>query len=291
MQGFEVLSEKISAIMKTPIFSMGNSAFTLWSVLYILLLLLFLAVFVKWMNRFLIRRLLAKRIHDIGTLDAVAKLLQYVIVMAGFFVILQTSGIDLSALTVLMGTLGIGVGFGLQHIAANMVSGLVILIERPIKVGDRIEVGNIHGDVTQISLRATTVVTNENVAIIVPNSEFTTTRVVNWSYTSHKVRLDFPVGVSYSSDAELVKSAMLEVADKQLGILKDPTPSVLLDSFGESSLNFILRVWTREYTQRPGVLRSEVNFSLLKKFHELGIHIPFPQRDVHIRTIQPGIKI
>lgn len=290
MQDIHALKEKISGMMKTPLFSLGDSAFTLWSVLYIVLLLLSLVVLVKWINRLLIRRLLAKRIHDIGTQDAVAKLVQYVLVVVGFFVILQTSGIDLSALTVLMGTLGIGVGFGLQHIVGNMVSGLVILLERPIKVGDRIEVGNVQGDVVGISLRATTVVTNENVSIIVPNSEFTTMRVVNWSYTSPKVRLDFPVGVGYGSDAETVKQVMLEVADKQLGILKDPAPNVLLDSFGESSLNFILRIWTSEFTQRPGVLRSEVNFALLKKFKERGIQIPFPQRDVHIRTMPPGMR-
>jgi small-conductance mechanosensitive channel len=197
MNGLDATLSRIEALLKTPLLTLNQGSLTVWSVLYTVLLVLLLIFAAGWLNRFLVHRLLARRITEIGTRDAIAKLVQYVIVVIGFFIILQTSGIDMSALTVLLGTLGIGVGFGLQHLAANMMSGLMILIERPIKVGDRIEVGGVHGDVVRISLRATTVVTNENISIIIPNSEFTSTRVVNWSYTSHRVRLDFPVGVAY----------------------------------------------------------------------------------------------
>ncbi len=179
---------------------------------------------------------------------------------------------------------GIGIGFGLQNITNNFVSGLIILFERPIKVGDRIEVGNVAGDVVNISARATTVVTNDNIAIIVPNSEFTSSTVINWSYTDRDVRFNIPVGVSYSSDPEVVGKLLLEVAHDHAGVLKEPKPDVLFEEFGESSLNFVLRVWTRDYTTRPGVFKSELNYRISKKFKEHGIEIPFPQRDIHIRS-------
>ena len=203
--------------------------------------------------------------------------------MAQTLVIL-TAGIDLSALTVLAGALGIGVGLGLQNIASNFVSGLSILFERPIKVGDRIEAGKITGDVVSISLRATTIVSNDNIAIIVPNTEFVSSTVINWSYTDRDVRFNIPVGVSYSSDPVVVKRLLLEVAADHPGVLKRPPPDVLFQEFGDSALNFVLRVWTQDYTTRPGVLRSELNFAISKKFKEHGIEIPFPQRDLHIRS-------
>ncbi|MEO8047103.1 MAG: mechanosensitive ion channel domain-containing protein [Nitrospirota bacterium] len=179
---------------------------------------------------------------------------------------------------------GVGVGFGLQNITNNFVSGFILLVERPIKVGDRIEVGPVTGDVVNISLRATTVVTNDNIAIIVPNSDFVSSRVTNWSYTDRDVRFNFPVGVSYRSDPEVVRQLLLQVADQHAGVLKKPQSDALLMEFGDSALNFVLRVWTRQYTTTPGVLRSELNFMISKTFKEHDIEIPFPQRDIHIRS-------
>jgi len=151
-------------------------------------------------------------------------------------------------------------------------------------VGDRIEVGPVTGDVVNISLRATTVVTNDNIAVIVPNSEFVSSRVTNWSYTDRDVRFNFPVGVSYRSDPEVVRRLLLQVADQHAGVLKNPKPDALLQEFGDSALNFVLRVWTRQYSTTPGTLRSELNFMISKTFKEHGIEIPFPQRDIHIRS-------
>jgi small-conductance mechanosensitive channel len=187
-------------------------------------------------------------------------------------------------LTVLFGALGIGVGFGLQGVTNNFVSGIILLLERPIKVGDRIEVGNVNGDVINISPRATTIVTNDNIAIIVPNADFISSKVVNWSYTNRNVRFNFPVGVSYGSDPEQIRRVLLEVALAHQGVLKDPKPSVLFDGFGDSSLNFLLRVWTREFATVPGVLRSDLYFAISRAFKEHGIEIPFPQRDLHIKS-------
>ncbi|MDH4328220.1 MAG: mechanosensitive ion channel, partial [Nitrospira sp.] len=146
----------------------------------------------------------------------------------------------------------------------------------------------VTGDVVNISLRSTTVVTNDNIAIIVPNSEFVSNSVTNWSYTDRNVRFNFPVGVSYRSDPELVRRLLIQVAGQHPGVLKDPKADALLQEFGDSSLNFILRVWTRQYSTTPGVLRSELNFMIWNIFKAHGIEIPFPQRDLHIRTGSVG---
>jgi len=263
----------------------------LGTLLYLIVLGALLVYLTGKIRQWITDRVLARANVDIGVRQAVGSIIRYGFIAVGFAIILQTAGIDLSALTVLAGALGIGVGFGLQNIANNFISGLIILFERPIKVGDRIDVGGVSGDVVEISPRATTVVTNDNIAVIVPNSEFISSRVTNWSYTNRDVRLNFPIGVSYKSDAEQVRRALLEVASAHAGVLTQPPPDVLLEEFGDSSINFKLRVWTRRYTTTPGVLRSELNYAILKKFHEENIEIPFPQRDLHIRSGTLEVKL
>jgi small-conductance mechanosensitive channel len=274
----------IKDFLDIPLFKLGETHVTLWAILYLVILLVLLFYLTSKLKYFIVARLLAKSSIEIGVRQAVGSIIRYGVVAVGFVIIFETVGIDLSALTILAGALGIGVGFGLQNITNNLVSGLIILFERPIKVGDRIEVGTVVGDVMKISLRATTVRTNDNIAIIIPNSDFVSSKVTNWSYTDRDVRFNIPVGVSYNSDPEAVKRILLEVADEHSGVLKAPEPDVIFEEFGESSLNFLLRVWTREYTTRPYILRSELNFSIKKKFKEHGIEIPFPQRDLHIRS-------
>lgn len=274
-----------------PLIPIGGTRFTLWMLLYLLVLFALLVYVTGKLKGWMVERLLARTRIDIGVRQAVGSIFRYVIVAIGFMIILQTAGINLSALTVLAGALGIGVGFGLQNITNNFLSGLIILFERPIKVGDRIDVGSVTGDVVKISPRATTIVTNDNIAIIVPNSEFISSQVINWSYTNRDVRLNFPVGVAYHSDPELVRKTLLEVAAGHPGVLKDRNADVLLQEFGDSSLNFILRVWTRDYTTTPGVLRSELNYAICKKFKEHGIEIPFPQRDLHVRSGVVEVKM
>jgi small-conductance mechanosensitive channel len=252
--------------------------------LYLLLLIGLLIYVTGKLKAWMVEHLLARTRVDIGVRQAIGSIFRYVIIAVGFMINLQTAGIDLSTLTVLAGALGIGVGFGLQNVTSNFVSGLIILFERPIKIGDRIDVGNITGNVVKISPRATTVVTNDNIAVIVPNSEFISSQVINWSYTNRDVRLNFPVGVSYKSDPEVVRKVLLEVAADHPGVLKEHRADVLLQEFGDSSLNFVLRIWTRDYATTPGILRSDLNYAISKKFQEHGIEIPFPQRDLHIRS-------
>ncbi len=291
MEALREFLVQLRAWLDIPLLPIGGTRFTLWMLLYLLVLIALLVYITGKLKTWMVERLLARTRIDIGVRQAVGSIFRYVIVAIGFMVILQTAGINLSALTVLAGAFGIGVGFGLQNITNNFVSGLIILFERPIKVGDRIDVGNVTGDVVKISPRATTIVTNDNIAIIVPNSEFISSQVINWSYTNRDVRLNFPVGVAYQSDPELVRKALLEVAADHPGVLKERNADVLLQEFGDSSLNFILRVWTRDYTTTPGVLRSELNYAICKKFKEHGIEIPFPQRDLHVRSGVVEVKM
>ncbi|MDD4240627.1 MAG: mechanosensitive ion channel [Smithellaceae bacterium] len=274
---------KIMDALDIPLFKMGDATFTLWMLIYLILATVVLAVAASALNKLIAYRLLAKSRLDLGVRVAVGSMVKYLLLVVGFVVILQTAGINLSSLTILLGALGVGIGFGLQNITNNFVSGLIILLERPVKVGDRIEVGDVAGDVVDISMRATTIITNDNISIIVPNSEFISGTVINWSHTDRSVRFNFPVGVAYREDPEVVRKVLLEIALNNSGVLKDPKPDVLFSEFSDSAMKFNLRVWTRDYINRPGVLKSQLYYEIARRFREKGIEIPLPQRDVRIR--------
>ncbi|MBP7343033.1 MAG: mechanosensitive ion channel, partial [Syntrophaceae bacterium] len=257
---------KIMDALDIPLFKMGDATFTLWMLIYLILATVVLAVAASALNKLIAYRLLAKSRLDLGVRVAVGSMVKYLLLVVGFVVILQTAGINLSSLTILLGALGVGIGFGLQNITNNFVSGLIILLERPVKVGDRIEVGDVAGDVVDISMRATTIITNDNISIIVPNSEFISGTVINWSHTDRSVRFNFPVGVAYREDPEVVRKVLLEIALNNSGVLKDPKPDVLFSEFSDSAMKFNLRVWTRDYINRPGVLKSQLYYEIARRF-------------------------
>ncbi|MCH7399757.1 mechanosensitive ion channel [Belliella sp. DSM 107340] len=282
---FEFMNE----VLTFKLFSIGSSSLTvglLISLVFSIVLLLFISEIIR---RFLIKNVLVKYKIESGTRQSVATIVKYLIIIAGLFSILQTSGIDLSAFGILAGALGVGIGFGLQNITNNFISGLIILFEQPIKVGDRIEVGDIAGDVIVISARSTTIVTNDNISVIIPNSQFIDSQVINWSHNDRNIRFNFPVGVSYKENPQKIKEILIKVAKDNIGVLKSPEPDVLFDEFGDNSLNFTLRVWSSDYINKPKVLKSQLYFEIFKKFSEEGIEIPFPQRDIHI--ISGGEKL
>jgi len=219
-----------------------------------------------------------------GIASAIGSITRFVIILIGSIIIIQSAGIDLSALSILAGALGVGIGFGLQNITNNFISGIIILFEKPVKVGDRIEVGEIAGDVINISVRATTILTNDNISIIVPNSEFISNKVINWSHNDRNIRFKVPVGVSYNEDPEQIKKILLQVGLDNPNVLKNPEPFVFFEGFGDSSLDFILAVWTATYTDRPKTLKSELYYEIFRRFRENKIEIPFPQRDLHIKS-------
>jgi small-conductance mechanosensitive channel len=182
-------------------------------------------------------------------------------------------------------------GFGLQNIANNFVSGLILLTERPIRVGDRVEVGGTNGDVVRIGARSTWVRTNDNVVIVIPNSEFINSRVTNWTANDRQVRFAYPVGVSYGCDPERVRDILKEVASRHPDVLTHPSPEVVFSGFGDSSLDFQLKVWTITRVQTPLPLGSELYYAIFAAFREHGIEIPFPQRDLHLKTISASLPV
>jgi small-conductance mechanosensitive channel len=275
---------QLKQVLNFPLFHFGENEFTAWGILLFFVLLLLLIWTSSRIKKWLIERLLSRTHLDVGGRHAIGTIASYALLVIGFVIILQTAGLDLSAFTILVGSLSIGIGLGLQTITNNFVSGLIILLERPVKLGDRVEFGNLNGDIVRISARATTILTNNNVAVIVPNSELITSPVINWSYPNRRVRFHVPVGVAYGSDPGQVKKILLDTANKHAGVLKEPSADVLLDQFGENSIDFMLRVWTLEYSDKPNVLKSDLYFSIIEQFKENGIEIPFPQRDLHIRN-------
>lgn len=275
---------EVKSTLSFHLFEIGNSSITLWTFLYFIFLAWLLFYLTAKLRKWVVYNLLSESKIELGVRLAVGTIIRYGVLVLGLIIVMQTVGINLSTLTVLAGALGVGIGFGLQNITNNFVSGIIILFERPIKVGDRIQVGDVNGDVVSISMRSTTVVTNDNISVIVPNSEFISSTVVNWSHTDRNVRFNIPVGVSYNEDPEVVKKLLLDVADAEEGVLKSPRPDVLFDEFADSSLNFKLRVWTSSYITTPGVLRSRLYFEIFKRFKEQNIEIPFPQRDLHIKN-------
>jgi small-conductance mechanosensitive channel len=279
----EVIDQIINLFSKS-LFTIGNTNFSLNVILTIVVTLILLFYLSSKIEKLIIRLLSAKSSENIGTSKAIGTISRYVIIVVGVLIIFQSMGINMSTLNVLFGALGVGIGFGLQNVANNFISGLIILFERPIKVGDRIEVGEVNGDVIDISARATTINTNDNIAIIIPNSEFTSSKVINWSHSDRNVRFKIPVGVSYNEDPEVVRKILVEVAQNHPGVLKNPGPGVIFDEYGDSSLNFFLFVWTTNYINRPRILKSELYFEIFKQFKEHGIEIPFPQRDLHFKS-------
>lgn len=277
-------------VMNLSLFHLGNSHLTLGLLLALIFSFTVLFIVSEWVRKILVNKILSRYGLAVGTKQSIGTMVKYVLIIIGVFTILQTNGIDLSALGVLAGAIGVGIGFGLQNITNNFISGLIILFEQPIKVGDRIEVGDVTGDVIKISGRSTMIVTNDNITIIVPNSQFIDSQVINWSHSDRMVRFNFPVGVSYKEDPQRVKQILLQVAADNPGVLKTPEADVLFEDYGDSSINFNLRIWTSEYINKPKVLKSQLYYEIFKRFGEEGIEIPFPQRDLHLRSGFENLK-
>jgi small-conductance mechanosensitive channel len=283
---------QVFELLDYPFTHIGETEISINFILYISLSIIALLFVARKFKQFLVNKILVRSNLDSGVSQSIGTIVRYLIIILGLVIIFQSAGLNLSAIGVLAGALGVGIGFGLQNIFNNFISGLIILFERPIKIGDRVDVGGISGDVIKIEARATTVLTNDNIAIIIPNSEFISSRVTNWSYTDRMVRFHIPVGVAYKEDPENIKAILLEVAKTNENVLQSPAPDVIFSEFGDSSLNFELWVWTIKLINRPKILQSQLNYQIYRKFKERGVEIPFPQRDLHIRSgfVQSGFN-
>ena len=291
METIKTILTRLRGFLETPLFKLGETQITLLSVVYFILLL-FLLIYLSGKGKTLVNRVLARRGVNLGVREATGSIVRYLMLFIGLLVILQTVGIDLTALSILTGAIGLGIGFGLQNIASNFISGIIILFERPVRIGDRIAVGDVEGDVVRIGARSTTVLTNDNIDIIIPNSKLITENVVNWTHSERKVRFRIPVSVAYATDIRRVEQALLEAAKNVYEVLATPAPAVRFISFGQSGLEFELRAWTTTLVQRRGKFTSELNFAIYDKFKEYEIEVPYPQRDIHIRSgtinLDPG---
>ena len=274
---------EILGVFTKPLFQLGQTWISLATILQFVLVVCLSVLVARLTRRLLRTRVLARTKLNIGLQYAISRITGYIVLVFGLLIGLSTLCIDLTSLTVLAGALGVGIGFGLQNIVNNFVSGLIILAERPIEVGDRVEVANTAGRVVHIGARSTTILTNDNIMYIVPNSQFISERVVNWTHADPRVRFSLPVGVSYGSDPRLVERLLLEVAAANENVLKDPAPAVAFKQFGDSSLDFELRVWTANMSDRPTAFKSQLYFAIFDTFKRHDVQIPFPQRDLHVK--------
>ncbi len=291
----KTLAQRVITLSDVTWFSIGEAPVTGGDILRIMIIL-GVAFLLSRTIRYAMRRV--SRGEQAGTqasLYTVSRLAHYTIVIVAMLIALSSIGLDFSSLAIVAGALGVGIGFGLQSIVSNFVSGLIILFEHSLRVGDYIELDTgLTGTVKAINVRSTLIRTNDNIDIVVPNSEFVTTRLTNWTLGEHFLRVRIPFGVAYGSDKDLVKKAALEAAANVTYTLKHMRgrdPDVWLVEFGDSSLNFLLLVWVnRQGAERPTRTRAAYLWELETKFREYGIEIPFPQRDLNLGRGWPKSK-
>lgn len=273
-------------------FTVGNISVSLSSLLLGLLVLIVAIVVARAVNALIQRRFAVRTYLDPGLRYTIGRLANYVLLTIGILIALKQAffNLDLTSIAVIFTALSVGIGFGLQYIAADIVSGFILLFERPIRIGDRITIGEDEGDVQSINLRTTVVTTNDRISIIVPNSRLVSQRVINWSYGDPRARIAIPVGVAHNTDVDLVTSTLILAADGVENVLADPAPKVQFLKFGDYSLDFRLLVWTRQPRRHPQI-KSDINYRIEKLFRERGIEIPYPVQDLRFSGLSlPGDK-
>ncbi|HKG45840.1 MAG TPA: mechanosensitive ion channel domain-containing protein [Pyrinomonadaceae bacterium] len=257
-------------------------------------IVLLLTIFIARSASTLLERRLASRRHiDPGLRFTICRLARYIVTTVGFLIALkQAFALDLTSIAVIFTALSVGIGFGLQYIAADIASGFILLFERPIRIGDRVTIGDDEGDVQSINLRTTVVTTNDRIAVIVPNSKLVSDRVVNWSYGDPRARIAIPIGVADDSDIELVTETLIEASRGVANVLTDPKPRVQFLAFGDYSLDFRLLVWTNQ-PRRHVQIRSDINYRIARLFRERSIRIPYPTQEFLLkgmpRQLEPSL--
>ncbi len=260
---------------------LGSSSISILDIFRVLILVLLVTVFARIVSNILKRRVLQETGINRGVQEAIAIILRYSLIFIGSIIVLQASGINLSSLTLLASALGVGAGLGLQNIVKDIGSGLVLVFERPVQVGEFVQIGEQTGTVERIGARSSEIRTLDQVSIIVPNSQFLENEVVNWSHRNPISRIRIPVGVAYKSDPEQVRKLLLRTGARHPDVLATPPALVLFREFGDSALQFDLLVWVSQ-PSRQYIIKSDLLFMLAEAFRKEGIEIPFPQRDVHM---------
>ncbi|GAB6095601.1 hypothetical protein JCM14469_18530 [Desulfatiferula olefinivorans] len=282
--GKQAVAQGIYTGYTTPL-RVGDMSFSLMGVTAALVLLVITHGASRLWRDLLQRRLLTDSGMDIGVRESIATISTYLIWIVGILMALNVFGLNMTSITVVLGALGIGLGFGLQNIFNNFLSGIILLFERPIQVGDDVEINGTWANVRKINVRSTVVQTYDNATLIIPNSDFISNQVTNWSFKDKRLRRNITVGVAYGSDLDKVRDTLLGVADTTPRVLRLPKPDVIFKDFGDSALIFVLRIWTRvEYFYS---VESALRFEIDRLFRQRGIEIAFPQMDLHLRSIPP----
>ncbi|HEX8177468.1 MAG TPA: mechanosensitive ion channel domain-containing protein [Pyrinomonadaceae bacterium] len=287
LQNFTDIWERVKGYVNYK-FIFGKIEFTLSTLVQGIVVFL-IAIFIsRWLRSLFERRMADKKRVDPGIRYTVMRLIHYFIITVGLLFALQISfALDLTSIAVVFTALSVGIGFGLQFIAGDLASGFILLFERPVRLGDFVTVTGpdsklVEGRVQSINLRTTVIVTNDNIAAIVPNHNLVNENLINWSYSGRRARISIPVGVSYDSDVDVVTKTLLRAAEGIQFVLEEPKPSVQFLEFADWSMNFRLLVWTDRPRRHP-TIKSEINYRIRKLFLEEGIEIPFPQSELRVR--------
>lgn len=268
----------------------GSITFT-WGDILIFFLVIYLSIVIaNFIREVLEEDVLSKMKMKKGVPYTIALMTKYTLVTLGVVLAVSAAGLPTDSLTVILGAFGVGIGFGLQNIFNNLVSGLILLFERPIQIGDTIEVDTLMGNVRSIGIRSSNVRTFDGAEIIVPNGNLISNNVINWTLSDDRRRIELLVGVSYSSDPHKVHEVLLNIITNHPDIETDPTPTVLFKNLGDSSLDFRMLFWTKEFNQWIKI-KSDILFQVFDDLKAAGIEIPFPQRDLHVRSIEQGIEV
>ena len=269
-------------ILEYKIIQIGDYSLILYHVLFVIIVFIVTGLLL-WIAKKIIDKVVLKKDHEVGKKHAIYQIIKYFVWVIAIAIALESIGIKLTLLIAGSAALLVGLGLGLQSVFQDFISGVVILVESTIKVNDVVEVEGFVGRVKEIGLRTSKILTRDDIVTIIPNSKFTSDRVINWSHTNRKTRFNISVGVAYGSDVELVRKVLLECASKHTEVENTPEPFVRFVDFGNSSLDFELYFWSmRNFIIES--IKSDLRFLIDKKFRENKIQIPFPQRDLHIRT-------
>lgn len=284
-----IFSTLINTFNKS-IFSLGGNDFSIISLAILLGLFVASIIISSYLTNLLRTKVLQVTRMTRGSQEIISIMAKYGLISLCTVILLQAYGLNLSSLALIGSALGVGIGFGFQDIARNFASGIVLLFERSIQVGDFIQIGDHLGVVEEVRTRSIVLKTLDRISIIVPNSRFLSEEVINWNHRRSVTRIHLPIGVEYGSDVKKVKSALLQAASEHLEVLRNPLPQVFFTEFGDSSLNFELLVWTSD-PSRQFPLKSDLYFRIEEIFREQQISVPFPQRDVHLKTEDLPIKL
>ena len=280
----------VVSTFNTSLFDFGGKQFSIVRILLLVGLFLIAFIFSSYLTDLLRTRILQVTRMNRGSQEVVLVITKYGLISLSTIILLQAYGLNLSSLALIGSALGVGIGFGLQDIARNFASGLVLLFERSVQVGDFIQVGSHLGTVEHVGARSIILKTLDRIAVIVPNSRLLSEEVINWNHRNSASRVHLPIGVAYGSDVQKVKAALLEAAEEHIEVLRNPRPQIFFTEFGDSSLEFELLVWLSD-PSRQAPIKSDLYFRIEEIFKEQQIEIPFPQRDLNLRTGELPVKL